>query len=163
VEALRADRASLDAMVDDEFGDAAFDLQRHAILERVLERRDGGRVLTFPPREPRAVRRDRPAVRWLAAAAVAGLLIGMLAGQRLHPVLSSPTSGLFGASHESAVRRASRPAAARPSVAGADPVLVRAHDEVFLSEMEAALNNRGIPELRALDDLTPRASTSRGR
>ena len=158
---LQAMATAAAAMADEPFDDAALARQRKAILERLAERRDGGRVLAFPPREPRGARQDRPAVRWLAAAAAAGLFVGMLAGQRIHPVLSSP---LFGLSHESAARIAPRPAdVRRPSAAPADPVLVHAHDEVFLSEMETAVNNRGAAELRFLDSLTPKAASAQSR
>jgi hypothetical protein len=153
VDTLRLERAEIEAIVDTQVSDEALDRQRRGILERLAARRDGGRVLDFPARPARTARRDRPAVRWLAAAAAAGLFVGMLAGQRLQPMLTSP---LFGPGHESGPRIAGRPTAWRESAAtSADPVLVHAHDELFLSEMETVVNNRGAAQLRALDDLTP--------
>jgi hypothetical protein len=144
-------RTGVDALVDAAFDDAALNRQRVSILDRLAARRDGGRVLVFPPRDLRNAPRDRPTARWLAAAAAAGLLVGLLAGQRLQPVLRAPALALFGGSHESAIR----PAGTRVAGAHADPVLVHAHDELFLSEMETAVTYRGVAELRALDGLTP--------
>ena len=158
---IAASRESVDALVDETFTDAALDEQRRAILEQLAMRRDNGRVLAFPPRQPSAARRDRPAFRWLAAAAAAGLFVGMLAGQRIHPLVGST---LFGPGHETAARFGNRVQAWTPEpVATTDPRLVSTHDELFLSEMETTLNNRGALQLRALDDLTPKAVPASAR
>jgi hypothetical protein len=157
MEALGEERAAIETLIDAQLGDEALETQRRSILDRLAGRRDV-RVLDFPVRPARAARRDRPAVRWLAAAAAAGLFVGMLAGQRLQPMFSSP---LFGPGHETSARLVGRtPAWREPGEATADPRPVHAHDELFLSEMETAVNNRGALQLRALDDLTPTAVTA---
>jgi hypothetical protein len=102
-------------------------------------------------------------VRWLAAAAAAGLFVGMLTGQRLQPMFGAP---LFGRGHETSSRLGSRvpvwntPAWNTSASGESETRGPHAHDEVFLSEMETAVNNRGAAQLRALDDLTPEPVTA---
>jgi hypothetical protein len=146
VAALRLERDAVDALVEASFSDSALDTQRRGIFARLTARRDNGRVLEFPARAGRPARRDRPAMRWLAAAAAAGLFVGMLAGPRLQPVLQGP---FVGPRHVVARATPLQPVSAR------EPRVVHTHDELFLSEMETAVNNRGALPLRALDDLTP--------
>lgn len=159
VTALGAARGDVEALVDGGVSDEALEQQRASILAR-LAGRDGGRVLAFPAREARPARRERPALRWLAAAAAAGLLIGVGAGQQLNHVKglnAIAMSHLFGPGHEAAPRLSARHTSWRTeSPATVQLVPVHAHDELFLSEMETALTYRGVAELRALDDLTPR-------
>jgi hypothetical protein len=147
VEAVQLEREAVGALVDAYLTEPALEAQRRGIFARLAARRDNGRVLEFPVRAGRPARRDRPGVRWLAAAAAAGLFVGMLAGPRLQPVLGSQ---FFGRGHEGSGRLVAH----KPASVG-DAVLVHAHDELFLSEMETAVNNRGALPLRALDDLTP--------
>jgi hypothetical protein len=130
--------------------------QRASILTRLEQARAGSRVLHFPT-IPAArtwmARRDRPAMRWLAGAAAAGLLVGLGAGQ------------LAFTGHQRQIRfhSTSTPAAsadATPSgwlsPAGADtPRIERlspASEEVFLSDMELVLNKRRNAVVRALDE-----------
>ena len=158
IAALETDRLAVAATVDDQLTDDALALQRQSILDRLVARRDGGRVLDFPARPVRTPRRDRPAVRWLAAAAAAGLFVGMLTGQRLQPMFGAP---LFGRGHETSSRLGSRMPVWNTNGSGeSDARGPHAHDEVFLSEMETAVNNRGAAQLRALDDLTPEPVTA---
>jgi hypothetical protein len=159
---IRLTRDELESLVDEAFDDAALERQREGILARLAARRDGGRVLSFPLRDARPAPRERPAIRWLAAAAAAGLLVGVAAGQQFRGLSPSLSRDLFGRGHEAASRLAPRATSWLPeSGATADLRPVHAHDELFLSEMETALNNRGVAELRALDDLTPRAPAER--
>jgi hypothetical protein len=145
VAALRLERDAVDALVEASFPDSALDTQRRGIVARLTARRDNGRVLEFPARAGRQAPRDRPAMRWLAAAAAAGLFVGMLAGPRLQPVWQGPFL---------AQRHVAR-ATPLQAVSAREPRVVHTHDELFLSEMETAVNNRGALPLRALDDLTP--------
>jgi hypothetical protein len=155
VAALLLERDAVAALVEDRCSEPALEAQRRGIFARLAARHDNGRVLEFPARAGKPARRDRPGVRWLAAAAAAGLFVGMLAGPRLQPVLGSP---FFGRGHEGATRLVAR----TPTSTG-DARLIHTHDEVFLSEMETAVNNRGALPLRALDDLTPEPVSANAR
>lgn len=79
--ATSAARAEADAY----FPDARLDAQRRRILRRLAAQGvRAGRVLAFPaPSRPLALRliRARPATRWIAAAAAAGLAIGVAVGR----------------------------------------------------------------------------------
>lgn len=156
-EVLAGERhAAVDA-ADAEFSDARLAAQRRGILGRLERRQRGARVLPFPSiAEEPASRRDRPAMRWLAAAAAAGLFVGLAAGPIVFPDVKR-----FPRTSVGAVRQA--PAAEKwwlpSSVGGATaskPGITLETDELFLSDMETALNKRRIPALSALDDLTPR-------
>ncbi len=89
----------------------------------------------------------RPAARWLAAAAAAGLVAGLAAGRMLLPG--------FDTVHEADAPQFAVTAAPPMLMPAAVPLHVE--EEEFLAEMETVLTNRRVPELRALDDLTPRA------
>jgi hypothetical protein len=133
---LEALRAEATAATDAAFSPADLARQQRAIAARLSRGHRVARVLRFPihgiPASPPA---DR---RWLAAAAAAGLVVGVLAGQLPHlggsPQIVGPPSA-----------RAVAPAA-RP-----DGLL----EDTLLSEVEAALDPDPSPELRALDALTP--------
>src|SRR5688572_30023871 len=66
--------------------------QRARIMQRLEAEGRPGRVITFPagsqPQEP-TLRRTRPASRWIAAAAAAAFIVGLLAGHLVH---SLPTT-----------------------------------------------------------------------
>jgi hypothetical protein len=176
-QALAADRQDTSAVADAHFSEARLDGQRDAILDRLVRERAQARVLAFPTTPaPWMARRDRPAMRWLAAAAAAGLLIGLGAGQMVFTgqpfqAQSFQANGALrfrDAGSPSATstwtparwlsRVHSRPVGATVTTAeGRVEQLSPAAEEEFLSEMESALNNRRIAALQALDDLTPRA------
>jgi anti-sigma factor RsiW len=134
--------------------DAAFPQERlatqHArILQRIELQGRPARVLAFPASELPDLRtlRARPAARWIAGAAAAGLAIGLLLGHLAHDL---PTFG--------------RPP--RPAVSGAtalrpvnQPTLrvvnTALNDEEFLGEIENAVSGPHLIALRPLNDLTP--------
>jgi hypothetical protein len=129
--------------------DAAFPAERlnrqqARILQRIEQDGRPGRLITFPvsrPQEPLLVR-SRPASRWVAVAAVAGLVVGLLTGQLL------PNS------------RAMTPATRIVSNETGSGVALRAvsttlSDDEFLGQVEAA-GSAGPAALRPLDALTPR-------
>src|SRR5687767_11349566 len=104
--------------------DAAFPAERLArqqtrILQRLEQEGRPGRVIAFPAghaHEPPPLR-ARPGMRWIAGAAAAGLIIGVVAGHLTHDFST----------------RAPQIAAARPGTSpvdgggiGADPVTLRA-------------------------------------
>ncbi len=91
----------------------------------------------------------RPMVRWVAAAAAAGLLIGVVAGRLLDN----------GGGTAVATQQRARVVAALPatSVVSDSPVstLGRENDEAMLSEIDQAVFNQRIAALSALDQMTP--------
>jgi hypothetical protein len=124
--------------------------QRERILRRIDALQSGPRVLPFPaagqnghaPAQPRVLR------RWVAAAAVAGLLVGLGAGRMVFDG-GSPSSTTADA------RRAIAPAAS-PAPARQAPTIRALHvepsvsDEEFLSEIELATAAPRTRELRAI-------------
>jgi len=157
----------LQSLLDDVSGaaaaeaDAAFPPERlarqHArILSQLQHDGRPARVIAFPAGQAHEsmVSRTRPSTRWIAAAAVAGLVIGLVAGR-------------FG--HDSSLRR---PGAAPVMVARASDaqelvaaggtgsireVSTAVSDEEFLSQIEIAIDGPAAAALQPLDDLTPRA------
>ncbi len=121
-------------------------LDRQAdIIARRLEGH-GGRVLPFPALTHRPA--PAPPLRgWIAAAAVAGLLIGVGAGRLMGPVTRAAQSTW-------------RPAS---SAAVAGPRVQQETDEQMLVEIEYALSRSRSKEFRALDELTPRVADARAR
>lgn len=133
-----------DDAVDAAFGPADLDRQRQAILQRIARSGGVARVLRFPHgADDQPVPAAQAQARWLLAAAAAGLLIGVAAGQVPH------------------LYSATRPAPATSAVARADAPPVAAQsadwplDDTLLSEVDAVLTSSTRPELEALDALTP--------
>lgn len=136
-----------------EEADAAFPAERLARQQaRILSRidHDGrpGRVIAFPAsRTPEPVSlRSRPTTRWVAAAAAAGLVVGLLAGHLTHDL---PVG----------VHPAVRPQIARQQIAGTSmrEASVAITDDEFLGQVEQAIDSSGPAALRPIDALTPRA------
>jgi hypothetical protein len=142
--------------------DGAFSLgrlarQRAKILQRVDQQRleqerlelqpCAGRVIAFPLAHAQRTSQlhTRPVRRWIAGAAAAGLLIGMVAGHLAHefPV---PGLGRPSAVPEPVSRQASVPLRA---------VTVTLTDDDFLREIEAAVGSSGPVALRRIDAVTP--------
>ena len=134
--------------------DAVFPAERLArqqarILQRLEHEGRPGRVIAFPAghgSDP-YVLRTRPAMRWIAGAAAAGLVIGLLAGHLAHDF--------------SVIRpgRATQLAIARPAP---DAPTLRAvattiSEDDFLGQIDLAIEGSGSTSLRPLDELTPRA------
>jgi len=141
--------------------DAAFPAERLArqqtrILQRLEQEGRPGRVIAFPAghaHEPPPLR-ARPGMRWIAGAAAAGLIIGVVAGHLTHD-FSNRAAG-----------RAPQIAASRPdtgpgSGVGASAVTLRAvstalSEEEFLGQLEIAIEGSRSASLQPLDELTPR-------
>jgi hypothetical protein len=145
--------AAADAEVDDLFTPERLALQQARILQRIEQDGRPARVIAFPavPTSEARPLRTRPAGRWIAAAAAAGLAIGLLAGHLVHDL---PTIGSPG-----------RPALVGSTARGSDTTGPRmdAHvvnaslnDEAFLDEIESALDGPHVAALTPLNDLTPR-------
>ncbi len=138
---LRDVRAGADAAIEAAFSPADLERQHHAVLQRIARNGGAARVLRFPhgPDE-RPIAGRRADSRWLAAAAVAGLLLGVAAGQVPHLLRAARTT-------PGVVRSAA------PEVTA--PVADWQIDDSLLSEVDAALASVTRPELEALDALTP--------
>ena len=153
LEQLRADAAS---EADDVFTPARLEAQRRAIRERLEHGARAQRVIPFPASPARIGRSamGRPVLRWVAAAAAAGLLIGVSAGRFIilpRPGVAQSRAAAIAAKTEAPVLPnavQARPATYRPDVA---------MDEAFLTEVEAAVTRHRIAALKTLDDLTPHA------
>lgn len=139
---LGASRAAARAAADAAFSAADLSHQRQTILQRIRRMGAGARVLPFPgaapdvPRAPSYVH-DR---RWIAAAAAAGLLLGIAVGRQ--PFQWAPPQVV--ATNGSAV------------VVAVEPIPSDARrDDMLLSDVEEALTREIRPEFEALDGLTP--------
>ena len=118
--------------------------QQHQILRRIEHLGQPARVLSFPGRLGQTFRRGsaRVAPRWLAAAAAAGLFVGVAVGGAFFEV---------GLRHGGLTARRSVQTKTPPNV-----IVPGASDEdAFLSDLELALERRGAGELEPLDELTP--------
>jgi hypothetical protein len=141
-----------------EAADAAFTperlaQQRERILRHIDAQVNGPRVLPFPAASAQAgvsPHRRGIVVRWVAAAAVAGLIIGLTTGRMLY-------IGEIPAQTHTAQRS---PATVEASNTRSTPVMqaVQQHrmvsDDEFLSEVDMALTAPQTAELRALDAFT---------
>jgi hypothetical protein len=130
--------------------------QRDHILHRIDVVHDGrpARVIEFPHRAAQTPRPMRPiAVRWVAAAAAAGLVIGVYAGSHMNGV-GQPII------RDSHLSRLSAPAVPGAQESGVVGDVKTASDEEVLSEIETALLTQRAAALEPIDALTPRARPS---
>ena len=150
LERLRRDAAS---EADEVFTPARLDAQCTTILDRLEDRAHASRVVPFPAASTRLARPviHRPLMRWVAAAAAAGLLVGVMAGRmlefgRLRPVPSA-----------SSATRIAPPSLSAPRLISASPVATDAveTDDAMITEIEAAARSQRIAALAALDQMTP--------
>lgn len=137
-------------------------LQQQQIARRLDLLGHAARVITFPSRlaadTAQAGRMASAAIRiaprWLAAAAAAGLFVGMVVGSfydfgvRPTPRPPSPAASLR-SSPQPPVSMVPPPNLARP-------VDVSSNDEAFLSQIELALGGPRTRELQPFDAMTPR-------
>ncbi len=144
------------AQASTEDAEAAFPAERLArqqrqILERIEQVAGPARVIAFPaaPAPGTPATTTHWTSRWVAAAAVAGLLVGVVAGRAGRDVLSVDTQA-----------SATRPENRQNPVPGIRPVAAStplSPDDQFLVEIENALESGHGSSLQALDALTPRA------
>jgi anti-sigma factor RsiW len=146
-------RDAADAEADEIFTPERLAGQQTRILQRIEQDGRPARVIAFPAAAIPELRplRTRPAARWIAGAAAAGLTIGLLAGHLVHdfPTLGQPPRpALVGSS----ARGSSAPGPG-PAM---EVVNASFNEEEFLGEIENALDGPHVPALRPLNDLTPR-------
>lgn len=142
--------------------DAAFPPERLArqqarILAHLQHEGRPARVIAFPAghmQHESGVSRTRPGSRWIAAAAVAGLVVGVIAGRFGHDsALIRP-----GAARVIVARTADQPELrATASTATIREVTASISEDEFLSQLEVAVDAPAAAALQPLDDLTPRA------
>lgn len=135
--------------------DAVFPAERlvrqHArIVQRLEHEGRPGRVIAFPAGHgsDAFVLRTRPAMRWIAGAAAAGLVIGLLAGHLAHDF------SVIRPGRATQLAIAARPV---PDVPTLRAVATTISEEDFLGQIDLAIEGSGSTSLRPLDELTPRA------
>jgi anti-sigma factor RsiW len=149
LERLRQDAAS---EADEVFTPARLDRQLSGILDRLEGASADARVIRFPSAPMRLDRSvmHRPLTRWVAAAAAAGLLIGVMAG-RLFEFSNARVATA------APIARAARPVNVAPAQVMSDTPMADSleSDELGLYEIDQAVHNQQIAALSALDELTP--------
>jgi hypothetical protein len=148
LESIRVDAIT---QADESFSAERLAAQQAQIFRRLEAAGRPARVIAFPRFAQPLTSRTSHVSRWIAAAAAAGLIVGVGVGQMmdLRHSLMAP--------NVSAVRAR---VADTPASAGRDPrvqTVGAIRDQAFLSELDASLSRTAVPELRALDGLTPRA------
>jgi hypothetical protein len=122
--------------------------QQARILQRLDHEGRPARVIAFPGHPADAfVLRSRPAMRWIAGAAAAGLIIGLLAGHLAHDF--SMVRPLRGRQVAASVQ----PVAEVPTL---HAVATTISEDEFLGQIDMAIEGSGGTSLRPLDELTPR-------
>jgi hypothetical protein len=145
------DTLRLDARTeaDENFSPERLAAQHAQIFRRLEAAERPARVIAFPRFAQPLTSRTSHASRWIAAAAAAGLIVGVGVGQLMdlrHSLSNQPTTQA----------RVAPVTMAR----GLDPRVQSVNvtrDEAFLSELDASLSRAAVPELRAIDAFTPRA------
>jgi len=130
--------------VDEQFPPERLARQRARILARIERYGQRARVLAFPspPTHRPALLRPRSVRRWVAAAAAAGLVVGLVAGRSVHDIPSLHVPMRF--DHAPATFPV-------PLRASSDPLA----DEELLREVEDAVGSAGPSALRRIEDVTP--------
>jgi anti-sigma factor RsiW len=148
-------RTSADAETDAAFTPERLRQQQEHILRRLEHASRSARVISFPGQmsgHPIVVN-GRVAPRWLAAAAAAGLFVGVaVGGTFLQPGLQRSATTMRVASNPSAAARlAPTPAVLVNAPTGVDSI----DDDAFLMQLEFALERPHTQELQPFDALTP--------
>jgi hypothetical protein len=136
---------------DEHFSAERLVTQQAQIFRRLEAAERPARVIAFPRFAQPLSSRSSGASRWIAAAAAAGLIVGIGVGQ-LMDIRHSLTPTV--------VSSTQTPVADSPRPGGRDPrvqTVSVTRDEAFLSELDASLSRPAVPELRAIDAFTPRA------
>jgi len=149
---LQNARVDATAEADEYFSAERLSAQHASIFRRLEAAERPARVIAFPRFAQPLTSRTSHASRWIAAAAAAGLIVGVGVGQLMdlrHPFTpQSPRT--------TAQARMNTPTVPISSGIQLTPI-ADTRDEAFLSELDASLSRAAVPELRALDELTPRA------
>lgn len=141
--------------------DAAFPPERLArqqarILAHLQHEGRPARVIAFPAGQAQPepmVSRTRPRSRWIAGAAVAGLVVGVLAGRFGHDY----TFPRPGTARVIVARTAEQPELRDGSIVTIQEITASISDDEFLNQLEMAIDEPAAAALQPLDELTPRA------
>lgn len=141
----------VESRADEVFSGEQLTQQRERILRRIASQTMAGRVLAFPAAESRTrfALAGRPALRWVAAAAVAGLLLGLSAGRWLWT--SEPADAAIAPRQTPIIGAAPGSERALVRAVGTDAVVP---EDDILSQIDFALAAPRTQELQALDALT---------
>jgi hypothetical protein len=149
-----------DADIDALFPPERLRAQQQDITRRLTLVGRAARVISFPGRVASAVTArprtptSRLVVRWVAAAAVAGLFVGIAASSMFY---SLPRANVAREARRSGVTSSSRQGSTLPSrlsPAGVQQAVVDM-DDMFMSDLESVLDRPHTSELVAFDALTP--------
>lgn len=136
--------ATTRAEADAAFSPQHLQRQQARILQRIERIGRTATIVSFPAGHARSVppARPRSGMRWVAGAAAAGLIIGLLAGEYRREVwLVNPAAGAFSAGPQ--------------TVSNLQAVSAAMSEEEFLSRLELVIDGTGGPTLQPLHDLTP--------
>jgi anti-sigma factor RsiW len=149
LERLRQDAAG---EADEVFTPSRLDAQRARILDRLDESAAASRVILFPAATARPVRSvvGRPLARWVAAAAAAGILIGVTGGQLFQNGVRQAVTAPPSARTVMAAVPASGVVSDSPT-----STLSTDRDEGILNEIDQAVFSHRITALLAIDEMTP--------
>jgi hypothetical protein len=150
-DALEELRADATAHADELFPAERLAAQHAHIFRRIEASERPARVIAFPRFPAPLTSRSSHASRWIAAAAAAGLIVGVGVGQVMdlrHIGTASPAQ---------IQARLTAPPQATDRVTSSGPVANPGEDEAFLSDLDASLSRPSVPELRAIDEFTPHA------
>jgi hypothetical protein len=145
------------AAADAAFSPERLTRQQARILAHLQHEGRPARVIAFPAghaqHEP-IISRTRPASRWIAAAAVAGLVVGVIAGRFGHDY----SLGRPGLARVIVARTAEQPELRATGSTGAiREIAASVSDEEFMNQLELAIDAPAAAALQPLDDLTPHA------
>ena len=139
--------AEAGALADEAFTAERLAAQKREILRRLETAGRSARVIAFPVGSPAPARPDRHQVlRWAAAAAVAGVMVGVGSMRLLHLRTSGAPVRIAEAGKTSAPASAAVPEAV-PTTGTLDEAAL----------LDAAYDRVAIGALQTIDDITPRA------
>jgi hypothetical protein len=147
-------RTDADAESDAVFTAEHLRQQQEQILRRLEHASRSARVISFPGHaiHPMVGVAGRVAPRWLAAAAAAGLFVGVaVGGTIIHPGVQRAVPMRVASNPVSPARLAPSPAV----LVNAPDVVESIDDDAFLLQLEFALERPHTQELQPFDALTP--------
>jgi hypothetical protein len=142
----RASASEADAL----FGTEMLARQHARIMSRVAHESRSARIISFPTASPVPARPVRGGTRWVAAAAAAGVILGIV-GQNVTERIA----------HARRPTRVFQPQVVQISEPSVAVRTVLASDDEFYGQVELAFGSAGPATLRPLDMLTPRVTDVR--
>jgi hypothetical protein len=150
-------RTDADVETDAIFTPERLHQQQEHILRRLEHASRSARVISFPGQSPNPAATGSAArigARWLAAAAAAGLFVGVaVGGTILQPGLRRAAPAMHVATNQSTAARLAPSAAVL--VTAPPPATDSIDDDAFLMQLEFALERPHTQELQPFDALTP--------